>query len=222
MTIPYKFHNKELLRIALTHPSFNKANNLKESDYERMEFFGDSILSMVITEILYKNHTTATDSKLSIMHSNLVNSQSLARVAASISLGNHLIMDEGEELSGGRENTKNLENAMEALIAAVYLDSNYETVAIFIKKLWTPLLLDKSIAEKDKKSLLQEWAQRQNGSLPIYKVLKREGLAHSPTFTVSVSVSKLSAIGIGKTKKEAEQLAAATLLEDISDLEEQD
>lgn len=217
MTIPYKFQNKELLRIALTHPSFTKSNNLKKSDYERMEFFGDSILSMVITEILYKNHTTANDSKLSIMHSNLVNSQSLARVAASINLGKHLIMDEGEELSGGRENAKNLENAMEALIAAVYLDSNYETVAAFIKKLWELLLLDKSITEKDKKSLLQEWAQRQKGDLPIYKVLKREGLAHSPTFTISVSVNELSAIGTGKTKKEAEQLAAAALLESISD-----
>ncbi|WHQ47030.1 MAG: ribonuclease III [Candidatus Midichloria sp.] len=219
MTIPHTFRNKKLLDKALTHPSFTKANQAGENDYERLEFFGDSVLSMVITELLYKKHINATDSKLSIMHSNLVNSQSLAKVAISINLGKYLIMDEGEEISGGRDNVKNLENAMEALIAAVYLDSNYETVAAFIKKLWWPLLNDKSIGEKDKKSLLQEWVQRNNGVLPIYKIVKREGVAHSPTFIISVTAHDIQAIGIGKSRKEAEQNAATALLNQINELE---
>jgi len=220
MKIPYEFRSKGLLKQALTHPSFTKSDDSVEDHYERLEFFGDSILSMVINELLYKNHVKASDSKLSIMHSNLVNSISLAKVASSIGLGEQLIMDDGEASSGGRENTKNLENAMEALIAAVYLDSDYETVANFVKLLWEPLLNDKSIIEKDKKSLLQEWAQHEKGVLPIYGVIKMEGLAHSPIFTVSVIIDELEAIGVGKSKKEAEQFAATELLREINKLEE--
>jgi ribonuclease III len=211
--IPYNFKNQSLLENALTHPSAKKS----KVDYERMEFFGDSILSMVIAEILYRERSHDDEGKLSIMHSNLVNCNSLVKIANIIDLGSFLIMDGGEEDCGGRSNERNLENAMEALIAAVYLDSDYETVTQFVRGLWSDLINDKSILDKDKKSLLQEWAQSHDYGLPIYTLISRIGMPHSPIFTIEVSVKQFKGIGSGRSKKESEHNAAADLLKVIEE-----
>jgi ribonuclease III len=215
MKIPYQFQNDLLLKQALTHPSFVKSNKNLHSHYERLEFLGDSILSMVIAEILYKERIQDDEGNLSIMHSNLINAQSIAKVANMIDLGSLLIMDNGEEISGGRFNERNLENAMEALIAAVYLDSDYETVRAFIKGLWYPLLNDKTILEKDKKSLLQEWAQSHNAGLPSYHLVNRIGKPHESVFTIEVVIKDHNGIGVGRSKKEAEHKAAEDCLNKI-------
>jgi ribonuclease-3 len=217
MKISYKFRNPLLLKKALEHPSFTKSQDPSQSEYERLEFFGDSILSMVINEILYKNFSNATHSQLSIMHSNLVNSESLAEIARSINLGESLIIDSGEDMAGGRDSRTNLEDTMEALIAAIYLDSDYKSVYKFIKDLWSDLLQSTDLMKKDKKSQLQELSQKFFSKLPTYQVVTKIGSSHEPIFTISVEVAELQGIGTGKSKKEAEQQAAGNLLLRLQD-----
>ena len=212
----YKFRNPNLLKIALTHPS---AVNKGETDsYERMEFLGDSILNVVIADIVYNRFTDYSEGQLSIILANLVNSKTIVQVAEKLNLAEKIILDSGEEQCGGRDNPNNLENVLEAVIAAIYLDSDFGTIKKIIKEWWSEFFIDiKKLYQKDFKSQLQEIVQKKYKMLPKYKIDLKEGEAHNPIFTISVSLkNKYEFKAQGKTKKEAEQSAAKEMLNFIN------
>lgn len=216
MLINYTFRNTDLLKLALTHPSSKQKNNI-QYNYQRLEFLGDRVLSMAISDILYHTYADLNEGSLSIIQSNLVNTETIAKIAKFIALGDDLIIDAGEEMIGGRENPRNLENAMEALIAAVYLDSNYLVVKNFIAELWKDFLTNKAIINKNCKNVLQEWAQKLGMPLPIYNIENKEGAAHSPIFTVSVYIEGYQKVySDAKSKKEAENKAAKLMLHQLN------
>ncbi len=216
MKIDYAFKNQALLKTALTHPSVCKDN--KEQSYERLEFFGDKVLSLIIAKLLWEKHANASEAELSVMHSNLVNTTCLAEIASKIDLGSSINMDAGEIQNKGRTNAKILENALEALIGAIYLDSDYQATTAIVSELWADHISDiQSTLKRDAKSLLQEWAQKNGKPIPVYKVINEIGDAHNPTFTIEVSVDGLEPVAAeGTSKKTAQQLAAKTLLSKIN------
>lgn len=218
MDINYHFKNNELLKIALTHPSVTKSKNKNHLNYERLEFLGDSVLNLVIAEIIYHTYDSCDEGELSVIHANLINTDSISKIAKNIKLDQYIILDAGEEASGGRGNIKNLENAMEALIGAVFLDSDYTTVKKFISDLWQELICNHDeITKKNNKSLLQEYAQKLYNQLPVYKIEDKVGSSHLPIFTISVEISPVGKeYAQGKSKKQAEQLAAEKMLLRIS------
>lgn len=217
----YKFKNINLLKIALTHPSAVK-NKVEDISYERMEFLGDSILNVVIADIVYHKFTNHSEGQLSIILANLVNSKTIVMVAKKLDLGQKIILDNGEEQCGGRENPNNLENALEAIIASIYLDSDFSTIKNIISKWWTDFFIDiNKLFQKDYKSQLQELLQKRYKILPKYITEDRDGEPHEPTFTISVSLNnKYKFEAQGKTKKEAEQAAAKEMLNFMNDPDE--
>ena len=212
--IGYNFHNKTLLIEALSHPSLRQhdTKNIIHKSYERLEFLGDTIINFIITEMLFNNFIKYDEGKLAKIRAYLVCKELLCKVAATINLSEYIIMAHGEEALGGRNNLSNIENTMEALIAAIYLDSNINKVKEIIHTLWQDFIYITDLTDYDPKSTLQELAQKHSHSHPVYKVLHRDGLAHLSTFTVSVTVATQQEIGTGKSIKEAEKDAARKLL----------
>lgn len=168
----YNFKNKELLKEALTHPSLSI--NKKIKNYERLEFLGDSILSMVIIEYLYKKYKNEKEGQLSKRKSYLVSKDILSNIARNMNIGKYIIMTKGEEKTGGRDNKNNLENVMEAIIGAIYLDSNIDTVRKFILNIWKPIDKEEKTPHNDPKTKLQEWSQKIYKQTPEYKLIKEE------------------------------------------------
>ena len=168
----YNFKNKELLKEALTHPSLSI--NKKIKNYERLEFLGDSILSMVIIEYLYKKYKNEKEGQLSKRKSYLVSKDILSNIARNMNIGKYIIMTKGEEKSGGRDNKNNLENVMEAIIGAIYLDSNIDTVRKFILNTWEPIDKEEKTPHNNPKTKLQEWSQKIYKQTPEYKLIKEE------------------------------------------------
>ena len=200
------------MQTALTHPSIAS----KDSNYERMEFLGDSILNAAIADIIYKKFKDYSEGELSIILANLVNSKTIVKVAIALDLGKEIILDNGEELYGGRTNPNNLENALEALIAAIYLDSDFDTVKNVISKWWEEFFLNTDeLFQKDYKTQLQELVQKEYKLLPQYKVESKTGKPHSPMFTISVSLNEHKVTARGKTRKETEQRVAREMLDYI-------
>lgn len=218
--IDYTFKNKDLLSEALTHPSLCNDQNNKGLNYERLEFLGDRVLGLAISEILFKKHPDLNEGQLAVIHANLVNSKCIADVAKKINLGDMIIMDHGEESIGGRSNPKNLENAMEAMIGAIYLDSNYETTSNIIYSLWEDYIkVSASMNKRDNKSELQEWCQQRHLPLPVYSVSDQSGPSHSPLFKMLVEINDMyQGEGIGKSKKTAELDAAGNLLNKLKNI----
>jgi ribonuclease-3 len=212
--IDYQFKNFDLLEEALTHPSLNKNSNVK-NNYERLEFLGDKVLSLVISEFLMKNFLQESEGSLSKRHSSLVSGETLAEIALKINLNEALQISFGEKKLGGNSNKKNLENALEALIGAIYLDSSYEEVKKFILELWNELLLKDKEPPKDPVSELQELIQSRSKKLPIYETIKSGGLDHAPKFISNISIpgSNLKFSAIGNSKKEAQKNVAKITLD---------
>ena len=171
----YNFKNKELLKEALTHPSLSI--NKKIKNYERLEFLGDSILSMIIIEYLYKKYQNEKEGQLSKRKSYLVSKDRLSNIARSMNIGKYIIMTKGEEKTGGRDNKNNLENVMEAIIGAIYLDSNINTIRNFILNIWKPIDNEEKMPYNDPKTKLQEWSQKIYKQTPEYKLIKEEDTA---------------------------------------------
>jgi ribonuclease III len=212
--INYYFNNQNLLLEALSHPSLRQhvTKNAPSRDYERLELLGDSIIGFVITEIIFKNYSNFDEGKLAKIKAYLVCKDMLCKVADTINLANYIIMTHGEEASGGRLNPNNIENTMEALIAAIYLDSNIDTVKLVIKDLWSDFLFNIDLSSSDPKTALQELSQSIDHNQPIYEVIQKEGSAHSPIFTVLVRVNQYEQKGQGRSVKAAEKDAAEKLL----------
>lgn len=209
----YNFKNKELLIEALSHPSLRQHHDYKANkDYERLEFLGDAVLNLIITEILFKNFRNYNEGNLAKIRSYLVCRETICLVGAKLNLKDYIIMTHGEEIAGGRNNLNNIENATEALIAAIYLDSDINTIHNIIQNLWAEFIKVKDLTDYDPKTALQEWVQSKEHHIPIYQFIKREGVAHLSTFTVSVKIKDYEQIGIGHSIKEAEKNAARELL----------
>lgn len=212
----YKFKNPALLRQALTHSSFKRENEVCDDgdlskDNERLEFLGDAILDLVIGDILFKNMPDEKEGNLSKIRAGIVCEESLAKLAENLNLGQSIILGRGEIKSGGREKSSILADAVEAIIGAVYLDSDYYTCYDFVANLFEAMIVqaENGMLNHDYKSILQEKLQR-DGSVDIkYVTYKEEGPAHQKTFFVKVFCgSKELGMGCGKSKKIAQQEAA--------------
>ena len=210
----HDFSNTELSTMALTHRSFGRNHN------ERLEFLGDALLGMFIADELYIKFPEAAESDLTRLRSSLVKQEALAQLAKQLDLGSHIRFGIGENKSGGRQKDSLLANTLEALIGAIYLDSDLEYCRRFILKLYASLL-DELTAEnipKDPKSELQEYLQANKKSLPAYNVVAEEGEAHDKLFTIECSVDGITKpiVAKGRSKRNAEQTAARTALEMIA------
>ena len=207
----YQFKRRELLEQALTHRSHSRAAN-----NERLEFLGDSVLSLIISNFIYQRFENASEGRLSRIRASLVKQDTLAEVARDIGLGDHILLGGGELKSGGFRRDSILSDALEALIAAIYLDSDYTQAEKTVLHLFDDLLqaVDVDSSLKDPKTQLQEYLQGRQKSLPLYEVTQTNGKSHDQIFTVSCELSDLGlqSEGKGSSRKKAEQQAAHNLL----------
>ncbi|MBR5219135.1 MAG: ribonuclease III [Clostridia bacterium] len=211
----YSFKNKQLLEHALTHSSYANERRNKEQSNERLEFLGDSVLSMVISRFLFDNCPGENEGSMSKNRAYIVCETSLARVARKLSLGNYLYLGNGEDKGGGRERDSILSDAVDAVIAAMYLDGGMEITEKWILKALSPVIAEaaQSRMTDDFKTLLQEKYQANGKSGIEYEVIGEEGPAHNKCFTVSVKVEgDVLGTGKGRSKKAAEQAAAREAL----------
>lgn len=211
MDIPYKFIDDSLRVMALTHPSMSKNAGIKS--YERLEFLGDKVISMMISRELFTRFPEATEGEMSRRHSNLVRTHTLAEIARALKLDEAMILDKGEETNGGRDNPRNLEDVLEAMVGAIYIDSSYDSALIksLFLPLWESYLGNPVLSMRDSKSLLQEWSQKSKHGIPEYKLISEEGLAHSKLFTVELQIAsfqpvKATASSIKKAEAEAAKI----------------
>ncbi|MBF0236481.1 MAG: ribonuclease III [SAR324 cluster bacterium] len=212
----YQFQNPEILKLALTHKSWSSEKLLNN---ERLEFLGDAILDLVITECLMTLFPEASEGILSKLRSTLVNEQGLNRVAINLNLGQFLFLGKGEEMTGGRSKPSLLSNALEAVFAAIYIDSKTDSglsrIAEVIEHLFDPYIpktMD-SNQHKDPKTELQELVQKQFRAQVHYELLEESGPDHQKLFEIAVMMdSKELGRGKGSSKKQAEQAAAGSAL----------
>lgn len=208
--ISYQFKKEALLNEALTHPSFSKKN---QSNYQRLEFLGDAVLGLVIAEILIRKYPDATEGELSKRQAYLVCGDVLYQVALKIQISEAIKFSEGEKAIGGATNKRNLENAVEALIGAIYLDSNLENAKEFITRHWQEIIDENTQTPKDPVSNLQEIIQSKSKKLPIYEIIQIGGNSHQPIFEAVVKFDDKEFKATGSSKKEAQKNAANTALE---------
>ncbi len=208
--IEYTFQDRSLLITALTHRSVEGAN------YERLEFLGDSILNFIMAETLYLKFPTAQEGDLSRLRANFVKGEMLAEVARELGLGEYLRLGAGELKSGGRDRSSILADSVEALLGALYLDGGLELCRQKLLQWFENRLnsMGHKKTYKDPKTCLQEWAQAEGLELPVYAVLKIEGLAHEQIFSVSCTLSSLgyNTQAEHSTRRKAEQEAASRML----------
>jgi ribonuclease-3 len=206
----YPFKDKNLLKTALTHRSFGEQNN------ERLEFLGDSIVNFIIAEVLFHRFPASQEGELSRWRATLINRETLAIMARDFDLGNYLQLGPGELKSGGSQRESILSCAMEAIIGAIYMDSNFETARKCILGWYEPLLqsLTSAASHKDPKTILQEHLQGLRKALPVYTVESVEGEAHQQVFVVSCQITGVTkkAIGRGTSRRRAEQDAAEQMI----------
>ncbi|MEK7163119.1 MAG: ribonuclease III [Patescibacteria group bacterium] len=210
------FKDKALLKQAFTHRSYiNENKNTKLEHNERLEFLGDAVLELVVTDFLYKKYPAKPEGELTTYRSALVNSITLSEVASSLDMNDFLLLSKGESKDTGRARQFILANTFEAFVGAAYLDQGYDAVRKFIEKRIF-IFADKMIAQgnlTDTKSLFQEKAQEKTGVTPSYKLIKDSGPDHDKSFTVGVYINREQvATGEGKSKQEAEQNAALRAL----------
>ena len=215
-TLGYRFNNPLLLDEALRHSSFvNEQSNSQLRDNERMEFLGDAVLNLAVGHLVMRAYPDLREGDLSRIRANMVNESSLAEIARAVDLGSHLLLGRGEMQTGGHTKNSILANALEAVIAAVYLDSGFEQAFAMIEKHFRALveIALELAAGQDFKSRLQEAVQGKYREVPHYRVLEEIGPDHDKTFCVLMTIGDLQSQGTGKSKKLAEQDAARKALE---------
>ena len=220
--IGYFFRNRELLKKALTHKSFSFEKDRKEN-YEVLEFLGDAVIGLIVSEELIKRFPTKSEGELSHIRAYLVSGPSLSELAKTVDLGSYIYLGKGEHLSGGRKKSSILCDVFESLFGAIHLDSDFETAREvfrknFLNKMWE--ILEKAVTYKDFKSLLQEVTQKEFKVVPEYRVIKSEGPEHEKIFTVECRVKDLKTVSAGKSKKSAEQQAAKEMLKVLGVIDE--
>ncbi len=202
----YEFSQPQLLQRALTHRSYSQAHN------ERLEFLGDSVLNCVIAGHLYDTHPDMPEGALSRLRSNLVNQQTLFKLAQDLELGEHLWLGGGERKSAGARRPSTLADALEAVFGAIYLDGGFEAAQRVVLALYVPLIAETGAQTlgKDAKTLLQEYLQGRKLPLPQYSIAGVQGEAHAQLFRVECRIAALKVIthGEGSSRRAAEQAAA--------------
>ena len=213
--IRYYFNDKELLIEALSHSSYANEKRKGRNSNERLEFLGDSVLSIVVSQYLFEHFTHLPEGELTKIRASLVCEKSLYEFAKQIDLGEHILLGKGEENTGGRERVSILGDAFEAVIAAVFLDGGLEAAKRHILK-FIPKDIDdrKPVSFSDHKTILQEIIQKNPEEKVEYKLVGQSGPDHNKAFKVQVRLnSNVIGTGIGRSKKEAEQMAAKEALE---------
>ena len=206
--LDYEFNDHSLLKMALTHPSLEGQRN-----YQRLEFVGDRVLGLVISSWLYEYYPHVDEGGLSSRHVALVRGETCADVAKRLSFGQYIIMADSADDIGARKRKAILADVCEAVIGALYIDGGLAPAKKFIQHHWAQAIEDVREAQRDAKTRLQEWAQARKLPITRYKVVDRTGPAHAPTFTVCAEVEGYDPeYGEGKSKRDAEQMAADRLL----------
>ncbi|MCC7203278.1 MAG: ribonuclease III [Nitrospirae bacterium] len=214
--LSYHFINIDLLREAITHKSYvNENPELNAKDNERLEFLGDAVLDLSISSYLVEHFPDYQEGELSKLKSMMVSEPSLSRIASELDIGEYLLLGRGEEHTGGRKKESLLANALEAIIAAIYLDGGLPAADGFIRMVFVSQIqaVTRDGISLDYKTDLQEYCQGHNLELPLYRVSKETGPDHRKTFEVELLINgEVLGLGIGRNKKEAEQRAAKEAL----------
>jgi len=212
--IGYVFSDESLLQLALTHRSVHGQNN-----NERLEFLGDSIFGFVIAEALFGAFDAAREGQLTRLRAQLVSGSSLAIVARELGLGHYVRLGPGELKSGGHRRDSILADTLEAILGAIYLDGGIESCREVVLNWFNSRLKDMSLTTpKDAKTRLQEWLQSRQMRLPEYRLISTTGPAHDQTFYVSCAISEMALMGQGEggSRRQAEQLAAQAILDQLT------
>lgn len=214
--ICYTFKNDELLTNALSHPSLCYSRKNKCMNYERLELLGDSVLSLIVLDLLLDYYKNLDEGEIATRKSFLVCTSALAKIGTKINLGNYIYMTKGEERMDGRKNPKIIENVVESVIGAMYVDGGLDSVRPFIKCYWLDLIKEQTEIKKDPKTRLQEWTQKNKQMIPEYVLKKQSGTPSTPIFEMEVIATDIpSQKGVGKTKKDAEAKSAEKMIEYI-------
>ena len=211
--INYEFKNKEYILEALTHSSYSNENKNYPFN-ERLEFLGDSVLSIVISDYLFKKETKLPEGELTKIRANIVCEESLSEVSKNIHLGKYMLLGKGEEATGGRERISILADALEAVIAAIYLDGGIKCAREFILTNMEKIINDsiKGKIFRDYKTCLQEVLQSNGENNIWYKLIEEKGPDHNKRFVMEVGIND-TVLGVGEGKKDAEQVAAKCALD---------
>ncbi len=218
-TIGYSFKKKEMLRRALTHKSYaHEQNWAPEEQNERLEFLGDAVLELAVSELLMERYPSFSEGDLSKLRASIVNEKQLADFAKKFEVGGYLYLGRGEEQTSGREKTSLLADAYEAILGGIYLDRGFKQAVQVIRDHYSKLLGTKPPEDffQDHKTELQERCQSLFRAIPRYKLVAERGPDHDKTFLVEIYIrNELMGAGTGHNKKEAEQLAAKEALEKL-------
>lgn len=217
--IGYTFKDLELLNRALIHTSYANENNLPHfKSNQRLEFLGDAVLDLIISEFIYKEYPDFPEGELTKIRANVVCESTLVKIALQLGLGNYIFLGRGEESTGGKERPSILADALEALIGAIYLDGGLQEARAFIMKQFYDEVVDTAEKQnyRDYKTALQELIQKDYSDRLYYEVISESGPDHDKVFTVQVKLkNNILGRGTGKSKKEAEQIAAKAALEEL-------
>ncbi|MBB1535255.1 MULTISPECIES: ribonuclease III [unclassified Leptotrichia] len=220
--INYRFKNEGYLKEALTHRSFSNENDkTKKFDNEKLEFLGDAVLNLITTEYIYNLEKDKNEGELAKLKSQIISEPVFSAIANDLKLGDYLYLSNGEILSGGRERKSILGDAFEALMGAIFKDSDYYTTKDIALKFLLEKInnLEEIEGTGDYKTILQEVFQSKYRKMPEYELLSTKGPDHNKEFKIAVKLdNKIYGVGIGKSKKEAEKNAAREALEKIEEL----
>ncbi|MBR2509884.1 MAG: ribonuclease III [Lentisphaeria bacterium] len=217
LILNYHFNDRSLLKTALTHRSFAVENNL-DYDNQRLEFLGDAVLEIILTEYLYLLYPNEDEGNMTKIRSAMVREDALADFARKLQLDQYIYMGKGEMENSGNERNSTLADLFEAVVGAWYLDGGIEPVKKFVLDLIAEFFPDPAylLRSLNPKGTLQEYAQKEWGSPPFYTVLKTSGPEHNLTYEVEVKMDKYTAVGVAQSRKSAEIAAAAALLRELN------
>jgi ribonuclease-3 len=211
--IGYRFKDVALLEQALTHISALTGARNRAGSYQRLEFLGDHVLGLVVSDMLFRAFAKADEGEMSRRLADLVRKEACADVAREIDLGQAIRLGASEANAGGRGRIAILADVCEALIGAVFIDGGYPAASALIERLWSERMRTPARPLRDSKTVLQEWAQARGLPTPAYREVERKGPDHDPEFRVTVELPHLTpAEGLGRSKRAAEQAAAAAML----------
>lgn len=212
------FENKTLLKQAFTHSSYvNEHRKEKFLDNERLEFLGDAVLELCISQYLYKGNATMSEGEMTRLRAAIVCEDSLVRFAQDLEFGDYILLGKGEEQTGGRNRPALLADVFEAFLGALFLDQGYNSVLTFLDKYILPKITTGAFSHgMDYKSQLQELVQQTKGAIIEYIIIDEKGPSHNKEFNAQVQINnEVYKIGVGRTKKEAEQRAAKYALDTL-------
>lgn len=211
--IGHKFADPALLATAFTHVSALKSARKRGDSYQRLEFLGDHVLGLVVSDLLFRGFPNADEGELSRRLADLVRKETCAEIARTIDLGAAIRVGSSEHNAGARKRPAILADVCEAVIGAVYLDGGYKAAEDLVERLWQVRLQATAQPQRDPKTVLQEWAQARGLPTPVYREVARSGPDHDPEFRVAVQLPAFApSEGLGRSKRAAEQAAAAAML----------